>query len=68
MEPLRSSNLSGVDYNADTQTLTIQFSSGALYEYAGVSQNVYEQLRSSGSPGRFFQTAIRDAYPTQRVG
>ena len=68
MQPLSSSNLSGVEWDKETETMRIAFRSGAVYEYSGVSEDVYEALKSSGTPGGYFSNYIRDVYPAVRVG
>lgn len=68
MQPLNSSNLSGVDYDKETMTLTIAFRSGATYSYAGVPEEVYENLRTAGSPGGYFNAAIKNSFSGVRVG
>jgi lysyl-tRNA synthetase class 2 len=68
MEALNSSNLSGCDFDKETMTLTISFRSGATYSYAGVPEEVYESLRTAGSPGQYFNAAIKNAYGGVRVG
>jgi hypothetical protein len=67
MTPLQSSNLSGCDYDPATRTLTIAFNSGSTYAYAGVSEDVYDGLRTSPSPGSYFQRQIKDRYPTEKI-
>jgi hypothetical protein len=68
MEAVSSSNISAIDYDQETLTLTVVFRSGATYSYQGVPEDTYEAFRTASSPGRYFQTAIRDAYTGVRVG
>lgn len=66
MTPLASSNLDGCDYADDTRELTIAFKSGSVYVYSGVPREVYEGLTGAISPGRYFQSSIKDAYSYRR--
>lgn len=61
--PVSSSNISSVGYDADSQTLEIEFHDGGIYQYAGVPESEYEGLISSGSQGRYFHDNIKGRYP-----
>ena len=63
-----SSNIASIGYDADTDTLEVEFLSGAIYQYYNVPQNMYDQLVQAGSKGRFLNTYIKNAYPYSRVG
>ncbi len=63
-----SSNIASIGYDADTNTLEVEFLSGAIYQYYNVPQNMYDQLGQAGSKGRFLNTYIKNAYPYSRVG
>ncbi len=63
-----SSNISSIGYDAGTETLEVEFLSGAIYQYYNVPQNMYDQLVQAGSKGRFLNTYIKNAYPYSRVG
>jgi hypothetical protein len=43
------------------------FRSGGIYEYAGVPRDVYDELMSAPSKGRYFAACVRDRYPATRV-
>ncbi len=63
-----SSNIASIGYDAGTETLEVEFLSGAIYQYYNVPQNMYDQLIQAGSKGRFLNTYIKNAYPYSRVG
>ena len=63
-----SSNIASIGYDAGTETLDVEFLSGAIYQYYNVPQNMYDQLIQAGSKGRFLNTYIKNAYPYSRVG
>jgi hypothetical protein len=67
MESVNSSNISTIDYDSDNDILTITFRSGAGYRYSDVPSYVYEGLKYASSPGRYFQTTIRDAFAGVRI-
>ena len=67
-EPLLSNSLTSVGYDADTQTLEIEFKTGEIYRYLNVPESVYITFINSDSPGRFFIKHIKDAgYEFQKV-
>lgn len=57
-----SSAMKGVMYDADSQTLSIQFPTGDIYDYSGVSAEVFEGLMESTSKGRYYVEEIKDAF------
>ena len=59
---LTSSNLRRCRWDPETEQLSIQFVSGAVYEYDAVPISVYNGLLESESPGRFFNQNIKDIY------
>ncbi len=63
-----SSNIASIGYDAGTETLEVEFLTGAIYQYYNVPQNMYDQLMQAGSKGRFLNTYIKNAYPYSRVG
>lgn len=62
-QPIDSSSLKSVGYDASAQTLEVEFNHGAVYVYKGVPQDVFEELKAAESKGRFFNSNIRDRYP-----
>ncbi len=58
-----SSALSSAAYDPDTQSLTISFRNGSTsYTYPSVPPDVWEQLQSADSPGRFWRDSIKDQF------
>ncbi|WP_296789781.1 KTSC domain-containing protein [uncultured Methanobrevibacter sp.] len=67
MIEVRSSNLRAVEYNPSTHTLTIWFRNGSVYEYYGVSQNIYDGLLLAQSKGRYHHRYIKNSYRYCRI-
>lgn len=67
-DPVASSNLVSVGYDEPTQTLEIEFSNGAIYQYFNVGTVLFEQLMQAPSKGQFLNIYIKNAYPYSRVG
>ena len=64
---VRSSNLKSVGYNAVSRLLEIEFRDLSIYQYVGVSLEVYRTLMSAASHGTFFHAHIRDKFPTRKI-
>lgn len=67
-EPIASSTIIAIGYDEPSQTLEVEFKSGAVYQYYNVTQVLYEQLMQAGSKGQFLAYQIKNAYPYSRVG
>jgi KTSC domain len=67
-QAVSSSNLAAVGYDPATKTLEVEFKgSGAVYQYAGVPQDIYDSFIKAESVGRYFQTYIRPCYEYKRL-
>ena len=61
MKSVDSSNISAVGYDERLKKLHIEFSSGT-YMYHDVPKDVYEDLLSAPSKGKFVHKSIRGTY------
>ena len=52
-----------IDYESALSRLTVTFTTGRIYDYFAVPQNIADAFRSSFSKGTYFNTNIRDKYP-----
>lgn len=66
-QPVSSSNLVSVGYDANSETLEIEFKSGVVYRYFNVPAFEYQQLMSAGSHGVYFNANIKDVYPFEKA-
>ena len=64
---IHSSNLRAASYEIWTATLTIQFQSGAVYEYLDVPPEIYDSLVAAESAGRFHHLFIKNRFPFTRL-
>lgn len=65
--PVTSTNIRAIGYDADSQTLEIEFNSGSVYDYAGVFQGEYDGFMSADSKGKYFHANIRNRYPCVKL-
>lgn len=63
-----STNISSIGYDAETETLEIEFLNSAIYQYFNVPLHMHEQLMQAGSKGKFLHMHIKNVYPYSRVG
>lgn len=66
MKPVQSSNIKAVGYEAESQTLAIQFGAGSVYHYSGVPSDVYDDLLKAESFGRFHAQNIKGKFEYER--
>jgi hypothetical protein len=66
-QPVRSSDLAAVGYDAKSRTLEIEFLSGGLYQYSDVPPSIHDGLMNAPSHGKFFHAHIRDKYSYTKI-
>lgn len=66
MKPVKSSNIASVGYDAETKVLRVEFTSGATYNYDGVSQQVHAEMMASSSVGGFLASRIKNKHAHTR--
>lgn len=67
-EPVTSSNIASIGYDASSQTLEVEFNNGSVYQYYNVERETFEHLRTAKSKGSYLNAYIRDAYPFSQIG
>jgi hypothetical protein len=65
-QALQSSNLSAYRYNEGEKQLEIKFHGGRVYRYPGVPKEIAEGLGTAASPGQYFNSEIKNAYPAEK--
>ena len=58
-QPVQSSSIKSVGYDADTRTLEIEFPSGAVYHHYDVPPEAHQALMSAESVGKHYGAHIR---------
>ncbi len=62
-----SKTLASVAYDETKLTLELEFRSGERYRYSRVPLELYRQLMNADSKGAFFNSHIRDQFPTEHL-
>ncbi|MDU9406353.1 KTSC domain-containing protein [Pseudomonas sp. zfem001] len=65
--PVGSSNIASIGYDANSETLEIEFLNGSIYEYYGVPAHTHQELMNAGSHGSYLSANIKNAYPYART-
>jgi hypothetical protein len=58
-QPVKSTNVKSVGYDAEEKVLEVEFKSGGIYQYAGVQPEMYAELLEADSVGRFISQVVR---------
>jgi len=66
-EPVASSNIASVGYDAERKILEIEFHHGGVYQYFDVPEVIYEELMSSSSLASYFHHNIRENYKLEKT-
>ena len=64
---LDSTALTSILFSAETNVLNVEFRNGLIYEYLGVSSDLYAQLLAAPSKGAFLVRFIRGHFPHRRL-
>ncbi len=67
MHPVHSTMASQIGYDPDREILQIEFQSGAVYQYAEIDPETWEDLQYSDSIGCFYNEEIKGYYPSARI-
>lgn len=62
-----SSVVSAKHYDPKTKTLRIIYTSGSVYDYLKVPEEVYEEMSRAFSKGIFLNTMIKSVYDYKKI-
>ena len=62
-----SSVVSSMQYDLATGTLRVIYVSGSIYDYLNVPEDVYMEMKSSGSKGTYLNKYIKGNYSFNKV-
>lgn len=65
-QPVTSSNIASIGYDAVLQILEVEFLNGTLYHYLNVPQPEYDALMAAGSHGTYLNANIKPRYQFQK--
>ncbi len=67
MLPVDSSMANALGYDAENHILQVEFNNGAVYQYAGVESEIWDELQETDSIGKYFNNEIIGNYQCERV-
>lgn len=62
-----SSAIVSLGYDPELRMLEVEFSSGSVYDYFGVTERLFESFLDAPSKGRFFAHRIRGHFPCEKA-
>jgi hypothetical protein len=62
-----SAVIAAYDYNPQKEILTVRYYSGKVYEYLGVPEKVYKEMRATMVKGIWFNRNIKGKYPYKEM-
>lgn len=62
-----SSEIEWIGYEPKREMLQVEFIEGRIYQYDQVPERVYRSFLAASSHGQFFESQIKNHYPTRRV-
>ena len=66
-EPVESSMLRSAGYDPERSILELEFNNGRIYRYFGVPPEIFDELMTAESKGRYFLDQVDDLYPYLQV-
>jgi hypothetical protein len=66
-QPVTSSDIASVGYDAASQTLEIEFHTTGAYRYFSVPKEVFDAILTTPSPGKFFLQNIKGKFAWEKV-
>jgi hypothetical protein len=63
-----STNVASIGYEAETETLEVEFANGSIYQYSRVPQHRWDGLLNASSKGTYLNNHIRKGpYTCRRI-
>lgn len=66
MQPVESSAVARIGYDAELEEAFVEYLGGDLYAYEGVSAEIFEELAHAESKGTFANAVIKE-YPVREI-
>jgi hypothetical protein len=67
MKKISSGRLRGIGYDESSRRLRLEFDSGELLEYDGITREMWIRMSSSASPWSYYCDHLRDELTPRRV-
>lgn len=67
MLSIKSSNVDAIGYDSDANELHVKFRSGGHYIYSAVPPELFDEVKSSDSIGRFLSKRVKGAFEARKL-
>ncbi|MEP2025413.1 KTSC domain-containing protein [Reichenbachiella sp.] len=67
MNPVSSSNIESIGYDAEEETVYVQFLNGSMYTYKGVPEHEFQNLLEAPSVGSHLHRNYKNVYPYDKI-
>jgi len=67
IKKINSGRLRAIGYDARTRTLQVQLDDGGTLQYAGVGEDMWRRLGSSGAAWSYYRDNIEEEFAAKRV-
>jgi len=67
VESPESSNIARFGYEADSQILGVEFTTGVAYHYFDVPESIFDEMKAAPSKGQFLAHRVKGTYRYARV-
>lgn len=64
---VKSSNVSGLGFHPQSNTLAVRFANGGIYHYDDVPADVVAQFKAAESKGSYFAKHIRGKFTSKKI-
>jgi hypothetical protein len=64
---VNAATIRSVGYDSRNRLLEVEFSSGSIVQYCGVSEEVYRGLMNAPSLASYFRDRIEEDFPAKRL-
>ncbi|MFO1318376.1 MAG: KTSC domain-containing protein [Burkholderiales bacterium] len=64
---VNATKIRSVGYDPSARVLEVEFASGAILQYSGVSAEVHRRLMAAPSPGSYFEDNIEESFSGRRM-
>ena len=66
-KPMNAANIRAVGYDSRNRLLEVEFRSGSIVQYSGVSEQLYRGLMNAPSVDSYFRDRIEEDFPVKRL-
>lgn len=66
-QPVSSSNIASIGYDAQSETLEVEFVDCSVYQYFNVPSGTHEGLMAASSHGSYLSAHVKGTYQYQKL-